>query len=228
MNSVHPLALRAARQQKLREETRRVILDAALELFVQQGYEFVSMRSIAAKVGYSPGAIYRYFPSKDEIFFALAEEGLRRLNAGDPANTPSSDPLADIRATAQRLYDFSKEQPQFFALIFLDRRVPRISVEYGRFQFMGPIWQEIQARVVRCIDAGFFPQTLEPFVALRLLCAPIFGLAAHELSGRLEADEDVQALVSDTIEITIAGLRAGAQKKATTPKSRTANTIRTA
>jgi AcrR family transcriptional regulator len=225
MNTVHNLAPRAARQQKVREEIRRVILEAALELFVEQGYDHVSIRTLATNVGYSPAAIYRYFPSKDDIFFALAEEGLRLLNAGDPANTPSADPLADIRATAQRFYDFSKEQPQLFALIFLDMRVPRIGAEYGRFEFMGPIWQQLEARVVRCIEAGLLPRTLEPFVALRILSAPIFGLAAQEISGRLEADENVDALVHDVIEVTIAGLRAGAQKQAATPNSVAANAV---
>jgi len=225
MNSVNALAPRAARQQRLHEATRKAILEAALEMFVRQGYEHVSIRSIAAKVGYSPAALYRYFPSKDEIFFALAEEGLRRLNAGDPASTPSADPLDDIRATAQRLYDFSQEHPRLFALIFLDMRVPRISVEYGRFHFMGPIWQQIEARVVRCIDAGLFPRTLEPFVALRILSLPILGLAAQEISGRLESDENVRGLVADVIEVTIAGLRAGAHQQATTPKSVTTDAM---
>ena len=72
---------REERQQHARETTRRAILDAALELFVADGYAQVSIRNIAAKVEYSPGAIYSYFPSKDEIFFALAEEGFRLLGA---------------------------------------------------------------------------------------------------------------------------------------------------
>ena len=70
---------REERQQHARATTRRAILDAALSLFVSDGYAQVSIRNIAAKVEYSPGAIYSYFTSKDEIFFALAEEGFRLL-----------------------------------------------------------------------------------------------------------------------------------------------------
>ena len=93
------------------------------------GYAQVSIRRIAAKVEYSPGAIYSYFTSKDEIFFALAEEGFRLLGASQLQHTPSDHPLDDIRAAAWRFYEFSKEQPQYFALVFLDRRVPRIGRE---------------------------------------------------------------------------------------------------
>ena len=101
---------REERQQAARTITRRAILDAALSLFVSDGYAQVSIRKIAAKVEYSPGAIYSYFASKDEIFFALAEEGFRLLGATQIPHLPSDDPLDDIRSAAWRLYEFSKVQ----------------------------------------------------------------------------------------------------------------------
>ena len=47
----------------------------------RKGYQNVSIRKIAERIEYSPAAIYGYFPSKDDIFFALAEEGFRLLFA---------------------------------------------------------------------------------------------------------------------------------------------------
>ena len=67
------------RQGRDREAIRRAILDAARDLFVRDGYQNVSIRKIAERIEYSPAAIYGYFPSKDDIFFALAEEGFRLL-----------------------------------------------------------------------------------------------------------------------------------------------------
>ena len=55
--------------------------DAARDLFVAEGYHNVSIRKIAERIEYSPAAIYSYFPSKHDIFFALAEEGFRLLFA---------------------------------------------------------------------------------------------------------------------------------------------------
>ena len=66
------------RQDRDRAAVRDAILHAARELFVTEGYRPVSMRRIAERIEYSPAAIYGYFTSKDEIFFALAEEGFRR------------------------------------------------------------------------------------------------------------------------------------------------------
>jgi AcrR family transcriptional regulator len=201
---------RAALQLKHQADRRRAILDAALELFVEHGYSHVSMRNVAARVGYSAGAIYSYFSSKEDLFYAVAEEGIRLLNENDPANDPSDDPIDDLRRTVRYVYGFSKTHPQFFALIFIDRQVPRISHDFDKMRFLGPIGAELDARVDRCTAAGLLPPTLEPRVAWRLLFAPMIGLASHAISERLDRSEDVDALVMQSIEVTLAGLGAGA------------------
>jgi AcrR family transcriptional regulator len=214
MSAVKPSKGRQARLLELRETTRRAILDAALDLFISEGYGQVSIRNIAARVEYSPGAIYGYFASKDEIFYALAEEGLRSLGARELADAPSPDALDDLRASIWRLYEFSKEQPQYFALVFLDRHVPRVSKDYERFAFISEMRNRALARVERCIAEGLFPDTTHAEVALRLLWAPVVGFAALRLSHRIPDGVAIEPLVRDSIETTIAGIRAGAPRHA--------------
>src|ERR1051326_9507286 len=55
------------------EETGQKILDAALELFRDPGFEQTTMRAIAARAGVATGAAYYYFPSKDAIVMAFYE-----------------------------------------------------------------------------------------------------------------------------------------------------------
>jgi AcrR family transcriptional regulator len=66
---------RAERQGRM----RRRILRAAMRLFPKQGFPNVTIRKLAAEIGYSPATIYRYFEDKDEIFFALRGEGFARF-----------------------------------------------------------------------------------------------------------------------------------------------------
>ena len=128
------------RQERDREAVSRAILDAARDLFVAEGYQNVSMRKIAERIEYSPAAIYGYFPSKDDIFFALAEEGFRLLIGQTSLDRPPAggqvDPLYCIRQALMRVYEFSKSHPEYFALMFLDRSVPQISKNWGRFGFV--------------------------------------------------------------------------------------------
>src|SRR5579862_1732147 len=119
------------RQERDREAVRRSILDAARDLFVTEGYQNVSIRKIAERIEYSPAALYSYFPSKDDIFFALAEEGFSKLYEVAGVESPDDlPPLERIRRVFLGFYRFSVEHPEYFALMFVDRAVPRVSREY--------------------------------------------------------------------------------------------------
>jgi AcrR family transcriptional regulator len=60
-------------QREPAEATRRRILDIALELFVEQGYDRTSLREIAERLGFSKAALYYHYKAKDDILEALAE-----------------------------------------------------------------------------------------------------------------------------------------------------------
>jgi AcrR family transcriptional regulator len=207
------------RQERDREAVRRSILDAARELFVAEGFQNVSIRKIAERIEYSPAAIYGYFPSKDDIFFELAEEGFRLL--GDPGavnNDPrfkDAPPLERVRAMFLKLYEFSREQPQYFALIFVDRSVPRISREYERFAFARDRKKHIADALQACIDAGELPGTLNTGAAIRTLMVGVLGVAVLSLSDRLGPGEDPDLLAADVINVGLAGLRSGAALQST-------------
>lgn len=57
------------------------LLETALRLFAQGGYEGTTMREVAAAAGYSPGLTYRYFRSKEELAMALYQELAHDLDA---------------------------------------------------------------------------------------------------------------------------------------------------
>lgn len=200
------------RQERDREAIRRSILDAARELFVAEGYHNVSIRKIAERIEYSPAAIYSYFPSKDDIFFALAEEGFRLLSQLTPeqeARYAELPPLARVRTGMWHLYEFSREHAQYFSLMFLDRSVPRISQEYDRFAFVRAGKQQLVENIQRCIDGGFLPASVNAAVAFSLLTMGVFGVAAMRLSQRLAPTQDVDALAADMLDVIMAGLQSG-------------------
>jgi AcrR family transcriptional regulator len=62
------------------ELTKEMIMDAARDLFVQKGYQHVSMRQIAKELNYSHGALYYHFKNKAELFSALVEKHFHMLN----------------------------------------------------------------------------------------------------------------------------------------------------
>jgi AcrR family transcriptional regulator len=184
-------------------------LNAARTQFLAEGYANVSMRKIADQIEYSPGAIYSYFPSKEEIFFAIAEEGLQHVRAHCASAAHEPTPLARVRDAFWRFYTFSKEQPEYFSLIFVDNAVPRISREWERFSSMREMRHEIEQEIQQCIDQGSFPGVEAPGVVFRILLTAAYGAAVFSLSHRLPSGEDPDALAHDLIDGALAGLQHG-------------------
>jgi AcrR family transcriptional regulator len=203
------------RHEREREATARAILDAARDLFVAEGYQNVSIRKIAEKIEYSPAAIYSYFPSKDDIFLALTEEGFRMLFASAEVDGCDGSPEAGksrvdcIRGAFWDLYTFSKEHPEYFSLMFVDRSVPRISRDWQRFGFVREMRNRFAAMIQQAIDEGDFPKSSNPDAIFRVLSAAIHGVAVMRLCDRIVPGEDMDALAHDTLEAALTGLRTG-------------------
>lgn len=199
------------RQERDREAVRGSILDAARELFIKDGFEQVSIRKIAERVEYSPAAIYGYFPSKDDIFFALAEDGFR-LMYGDQQSLDALDdlpPLECIRRLFWRFYVFSCEHPQYFSLMFVDRSVPRIGREYERLQVAREGKQLLLKHIAAAVETGDLPPTTSPEAVAHVVSCGLIGVAAMRLSDRTSR-ESADAIAQDLLAVMLAGLRTAA------------------
>ena len=62
-----------ARREEHKDERRRVLLDAALELFRTSPYADVKMADVAARAGFAKGTVFVYYPTKEALFLALTE-----------------------------------------------------------------------------------------------------------------------------------------------------------
>jgi AcrR family transcriptional regulator len=116
---------RDLRQQALADARREHILSAARAVFIEVGLEAVSMREIAKRAGYTAGAIYSYFASKEEIYGALLAESLERLNnfvnlsAEDiSVDQEGQTAFAELRKSALAFYEFYRDNPRDLDLGF--------------------------------------------------------------------------------------------------------------
>jgi len=101
------------------EETRERIVDAALRLFREKGFDETTMRDVAAAAGVATGAAYYYFRSKEELVMALyvrTAEGARALTP--PAIAKSADLKKRIRAVIDtNLQQFADHRRLLVALV---------------------------------------------------------------------------------------------------------------
>ena len=110
---------RQLRRQALAGVRRELVLDAARSVFFELGMEKTSIREIAHRAGYTPGAIYSYFASKEALYGALLAESLDRLNERvQAARQGSATDAQSLRATARAFFDFYRENPRDLDLGF--------------------------------------------------------------------------------------------------------------
>ncbi len=114
-----PQRRRDQRLQALSDVRRGLVLDAAREVFEETGLDGANMREIARRAGYTPGAIYSYFDSKEAIYGALLAESLERLNAAVAAAVAAdASPAAELRARSRGWFDFYLQHPRDLDLGF--------------------------------------------------------------------------------------------------------------
>ncbi len=81
------------------EKTAAALRDAAVNLIARHGYEAVSMRQLAAGIGVQAGALYRYFPTKQDLLFTLMREHMEGLaETWDKARPASAGPATRLAA----------------------------------------------------------------------------------------------------------------------------------
>ena len=105
-----------------RGELRELILGAAVGLFLEKGYEGLSMRQIAEAIGYTATTIYRYFENKDALLRAIIDEGFGRfLGALSAASRSQKEAGARLKAIGAAYIRFGMNYPLHYQLMFMQR-----------------------------------------------------------------------------------------------------------
>ena len=108
---------RDARQRAVADARRALVLEAARASGLELGLEGASLREIARRAGYTPGAIYSYFASKEEVYAALLGESLERLNAA-VRSAAAHAPDDALREGARAFFLFYRDHPRDLDLGF--------------------------------------------------------------------------------------------------------------
>ena len=110
------------RRERERAETRQLILEAARRMFVQRGYEATTMRAIAAKVGYTPTAIYHHFKDKDALVAELSTLDFRAFSQALHRIGEVPDPVERLQKTGQAYVEFGMSHAMQYQFLFMTPR----------------------------------------------------------------------------------------------------------
>jgi AcrR family transcriptional regulator len=90
-------------RQRKKRRTRRALVDAALELFAERGYDQTTIAAITAAVDVSPRTFFSYFRSKDDLLFADFDTALELMRAGFAIQPAGEGPADALRRIATQI-----------------------------------------------------------------------------------------------------------------------------
>jgi AcrR family transcriptional regulator len=110
---------RQSRREAVSGHKRELILDAAKQVFAEEGLEGASLRAIAVRAGYTPAALYFHFESKEAIYAEVLKSSLASLGAAvDLAVAQAKLPAQRLKAAAMSFFRYYAENPRDLDLGF--------------------------------------------------------------------------------------------------------------
>ncbi len=135
--------------EEIREKSREKILDAALDLFANKGYDATSIDSIAKKAGVSKGLIYNYYDSKKAMLLAIFDQAMQIGDAVMVEVKKEKDPDVRIRNMVEGFFAMVDQQPGYLKLLMV------LSLQPGVMEDMKTHMGQIFERNSRFISSAF-------------------------------------------------------------------------
>ena len=188
----------------LPERRKEEILDAAATIFAQHGYRNTDVEYVAQALKIAKGTIYRYFPSKEELFLAAADRGMQR--AGDFVDESIDrdiDPLERMAHAIRAYLTFFRLHPQYVELLIQERAEfrdrPRPTYFAYRDRRMAP-WRE----VFRALIAAGRVRDIAPERIVAVLCNLVYGTMFTSYFTGEQVPPEEQA--ADIMQVVLNGL----------------------
>jgi AcrR family transcriptional regulator len=172
------------RKERHRQDLTAKILSAARELLLSQGVEGLSMRNLAAKVGYSATALYSYFADKNAVLRALLDADCAALRRAmdDAASEP--DPVERVRNMGRAYVEFGLRNPGHYRVLMMTEAQPGVMDDNPR---RGDPAQDAYALLRQAAADGirarcFRPEFTDPDQLAQVVWAGVHGIVSLHLN----------------------------------------------
>jgi AcrR family transcriptional regulator len=195
------------RRQRHRASLRREILDAASQLFVEEGYHRLTMRRLAERIEYSPTTIYLYFKDKNELLGAVCEETFSRL-AGklERLQKTAGTPAGHLRDSLRTYIEFGLAHPNQYLVTFMSPN-PGLEGELFEGSAGSRAFDALRQSVRACSENGDI-HTADVEMTAQALWAGAHGVTSLFITMKGFPFFARAALVDHTIDTLMAGLKA--------------------
>ncbi|NUP10946.1 MAG: TetR/AcrR family transcriptional regulator [Polyangiaceae bacterium] len=204
----------AERRERERASLQKKILDAGREILVREGYESLTMRKLAEKIEYTPGALYAHFADKDALVRAICQADMLDFAARCQEVTKVADPMERLRTLATLYAKFALEHPEQYKVLFVLEPVQAFKdglvVERGNPE--SDAYAILELAIAHAVEQGLFPAWKNrPQLVAQLMWAAMHGVVSIENRRTAAMDipfEPIEDRVAAVCDVMLAGLGA--------------------
>ncbi|MCP4553332.1 MAG: TetR/AcrR family transcriptional regulator [Bacteroidetes bacterium] len=113
--------------KEIRETKKALIVNAAMELFANEGYHPASISKIAKKAGISKGLIYNYFESKEDLLLQIMTAGLDEMASAFDPNNDGVLSEEEMASFIYGIFTMLKEKHEYWKLYYAVFFQPKVS-----------------------------------------------------------------------------------------------------
>ncbi len=189
-------------------DTKDIILSAACDIYLIEGYKGMSMRKVATRANISPTAIYRHYENKEALHHEVLREGFKTFDSYLQNALEGKTALERLHLAAERFFDFATEQKRYYEILFLTLDHTVEHKVKGRLVSDATVSQKFMTdRVRECMEDGSFRDDDPDEVAMLLLstCNGFFGLYISKK--RQDTPEEMRAKYTRMYSRILKGLQ---------------------
>ncbi len=181
------------------------ILEVATKTFAADGYQNADLQEVADELGVAKGTLYRYFPSKRDLFLACVDHGRSRLQSQVESSVIHvEDPLKRIAAAIRAFFSFFDAHPELVELIIQERAEFRDRNKHTYFfqcdKDEDDPWEQLIAEQIRVRRMRRVPVKRITDVLSNLVYGTIFS---NYFTGR---HESLEAQTDDILDVVFNGI----------------------
>lgn len=212
------------RIERERQAKRALILEAARALFVEQGYEAVTLREVAQRIEHSTTAVYVHFKDKRDLVEQMVQEDFARFDGALQQTADVQPPLARLLKLGEAYIEFALTMPKHYQLLFLTPRPKPEKEDPERANHLlagASGFALLLSTVQACIDDGSFAAEYDDALAIAQgAWAGVHGLVSlHIILGHEHHFQwrDPAPLHRMLMEAMLRGMAPGAKATSPTP-----------
>jgi AcrR family transcriptional regulator len=198
------MSITTIRREREKIEMRQLIVNTAMQMYLEEGYDKLSLRGIAARIEYAVGTIYLYFKDKHELFHAMHEAAFDKLLREFEPLGAIENPLERLRALSRVFINFAFKNAELYDLMFILNEPMCAEINIEEWHCGKRAFVFLHETVKDCLEQRYIKGDSADLVSFAFMSAT-HGMLALKMRNRMRmyGEVDTEQMIRTTQDLVL-------------------------